>query len=997
MASVIERAVVTGNPRLDNRSPAVLIVTSVFLAIATIFVSLRCVSKFYIRKRADWDDWVTLLAWLFTVALSTCIIFAATVGMGKADYLIKPEWIRPLKTATYAFPMFYNLSSMTAKTAVLLLYVRMASAHPFLRNASYAVLAIVNVTGLILVFLNIFQCRPINAAWNMNVEGTCMDTVTLFLASSPVNILSDVAILILPLPIITSLRMEIHQKIGLVLTFICLIFVAIVDVVRISFLQTALRQQISIGMSHVSANSRPPNYYYDVAYGTLWSAIECSVRVSCASALVLKPLMQKLKPTILSRSSKTKSNSNGHAGSGHNSNGNPLDSNNGMGNGNDKDRDSIKSSLQFTPKSPKIDQMPLQAILETDPDVADEDTMDIFDLFRSGPPAQASTGNSAIAAAIAQSGGTAIFGTGFGGNIARIPSRRLSGGAMVAPLARMPSRGGIVAPLGRIPSGGRRDSFGPQPGPSPNPTNGSPHSSETIGLPLAPQRTKLSDRTILHPLKWLSRDDTPMEQVQQPTGKFFDFVQMGGRKPLTELSAKEAWWPVLFVSILFFLWGFAYGLLGTLNSRILDVIGSSPSKAIALQSSYWIGYAIGPSTLGGYVLIRHGFKATFITGLAVYACGTMCFWPSSVLASYPGFFISNFIIACGLSILEVAANPFIALAGPGEYSESRLNFSQGIQGIGGVLSPILARKALFRNVEGRASLFDVQWCYLAVALFVLALALVFFYVPLSEATEDDMEREAQLRLANAGLDPRGKAYGMSAKWFIIVFGVFCMSSYLGAQESVSYFWEPLLARFRPRDDEFWDLTIGHSVFAFARFLASGAMFIGFTPRLILNICLIGSFITTLLVVVLPSSQGTGAYVCLLLNMFLEAPVFPTVFATALRGAGRHTKPASIALTVAIGVGACVWESVTYGAWRAQNKDIHKAIVVVPILFGLQAFYSLTLTANVKLRRWVDPFWSRPAAHGPSELTFGTFEHPEQLEPDYGKQPALCKTELAVID
>lgn len=57
-----------------------------------------------------------------------------------------------------------------------------------------------------------------------------MDTVTLFLASSPINILSDLAILVLPLPIITSLRMEIHQKIGLVLTFICLIFVAIVDV-----------------------------------------------------------------------------------------------------------------------------------------------------------------------------------------------------------------------------------------------------------------------------------------------------------------------------------------------------------------------------------------------------------------------------------------------------------------------------------------------------------------------------------------------------------------------------------------------------------------------------------------------------------------------------------------------------------------------------------------------------------------------------------------------
>lgn len=70
--------------------------------------------------------------------------------------MIKPEWQEPLKRAVYVFPIFYHLSSMTAKSAALLLYIRMASAHPFLRNASYAVLAIVDVSGVVLVFMNIF-------------------------------------------------------------------------------------------------------------------------------------------------------------------------------------------------------------------------------------------------------------------------------------------------------------------------------------------------------------------------------------------------------------------------------------------------------------------------------------------------------------------------------------------------------------------------------------------------------------------------------------------------------------------------------------------------------------------------------------------------------------------------------------------------------------------------------------------------------------------------
>jgi hypothetical protein len=99
-------------------------------------------------------------AQLFTVALCISIIFGATVGVGKPDDLIREEWRGPLKKAVYVYPMFYNLSSMLAKTATLLLYIRMASAHPFLRYASYVVLAIVDVAGIVLVFLNIFVSKP---------------------------------------------------------------------------------------------------------------------------------------------------------------------------------------------------------------------------------------------------------------------------------------------------------------------------------------------------------------------------------------------------------------------------------------------------------------------------------------------------------------------------------------------------------------------------------------------------------------------------------------------------------------------------------------------------------------------------------------------------------------------------------------------------------------------------------------------------------------------
>lgn len=92
--------------------------------------------------------------------MSISIIFGATVGVGKIDALILPEWRTPLKKSVYVFPIFYHLSSMTAKTSCLLLYIRMAKAHVFLRYASMAVLAIVDISGIVLVLLNIFVSPP---------------------------------------------------------------------------------------------------------------------------------------------------------------------------------------------------------------------------------------------------------------------------------------------------------------------------------------------------------------------------------------------------------------------------------------------------------------------------------------------------------------------------------------------------------------------------------------------------------------------------------------------------------------------------------------------------------------------------------------------------------------------------------------------------------------------------------------------------------------------
>jgi fucose permease len=411
------------------------------------------------------------------------------------------------------------------------------------------------------------------------------------------------------------------------------------------------------------------------------------------------------------------------------------------------------------------------------------------------------------------------------------------------------------------------------------------------------------------------------------------------------------------VSILFFLWGFAYALVGSLSVQIQNLLGYPPSRTIALHAAYWGAYFVGPLLVGHWVLKREGFKATFMTGLAIFATGALSFWPSSVLRSYAGFFISNFIIALGISCLEVAANLFIALAGPGELSEARLNFAQGLNGIGATLSPIVAQVALFAGID-QLDLFRVQWCYFTIALFAVFLAIIFYYVPLSEAGDDDLEAMALQRLYNAGLDPRDKAFGIGARHLLLWSGVLALWFYGGNRESVFYFWTSLVQGIKPGYDPFWSLTIGRSLFTFGRFLAAGLYFVGCTPRITIGVFMLGAFVTSVLALVLP--LGSGALGILLLYCFFEGPVFPTYFAMIMRSQGKHTKFAA-ATTITTISGFALWPSVVYGIQQQQPAFSRSAFLVVVILFGLSTLWPVILSSRSVLRRWVDPIWSKQRA------------------------------------
>ena len=130
---------------------------------------------------------------------------------------------------------------MAVKTSILVFYLTLTRNQKVSRWANYVTLVVVNVAGLALTLINVCQCRPVSAVFlpNLPPDAHCTDILTLYLSSSPVNIVTDLAMLFLPIPILTQMRLPYKQKVILVITFSFGFFVAVVDVVRIAFLQQA--------------------------------------------------------------------------------------------------------------------------------------------------------------------------------------------------------------------------------------------------------------------------------------------------------------------------------------------------------------------------------------------------------------------------------------------------------------------------------------------------------------------------------------------------------------------------------------------------------------------------------------------------------------------------------------------------------------------------------------------------------------------------------------
>lgn len=168
----------------------------------------------------------------------------------------------------------------------------------------------------------------------------------------------------------------------------------------------------------------------------------------------------------------------------------------------------------------------------------------------------------------------------------------------------------------------------------------------------------------------------------------------------------------------------------------------------------------------------------FIWGLFLYGLGALLAIPTIMHKSFAGFCVCIFIIGNGLGSLETAANPYITVCGPPKYSEIRINISQAFNGIGTVIAPVLGSYVFF-NFDDKRALENVQWVYLAIAVFVFLLAFAFFMAKIPEITDADMAFQAEESQASGD---NAKPFRKQYRLFHASFAQFC---YTGAQVAIA--------------------------------------------------------------------------------------------------------------------------------------------------------------------------------------------------------------------
>jgi FHS family L-fucose permease-like MFS transporter len=392
------------------------------------------------------------------------------------------------------------------------------------------------------------------------------------------------------------------------------------------------------------------------------------------------------------------------------------------------------------------------------------------------------------------------------------------------------------------------------------------------------------------------------------------------------------------VTTLFFMWGFITVLNDVLVPHLKSIFDLTYAKVMLIQFAFFTAYFIF-ALPWAKVVDKVGYKMTMVLGLLTMGVGAFLFIPAAIAPSYPLFLGALMVLAGGMTALQVAANPYVAVLGPPNTASSRLNLAQAFNSLGTTIGPYLGGMVILTaapkamevvrqmSAEARqaysvheASSVKLPYMVIGLVLIAMAISIAMFKLP-----------------AMPGAEKHGKIEGESVwKHSHLILGAIGIFVYVGAEVSIGSF---LINYFSQPD-------IGHllekDAAKFVSFYWGGAMVGRFLGSAILQkvrsgtVLGIAALAACALVLTSMLTVGQVAMWSIILVGFFNSVMFPSIFTLGIAELGPLTGDGSGLLIMAIVGGALIPFA---QGWLADRIGIHHAFFLPAICYLYIVYYA----------------------------------------------------------
>jgi FHS family L-fucose permease-like MFS transporter len=400
----------------------------------------------------------------------------------------------------------------------------------------------------------------------------------------------------------------------------------------------------------------------------------------------------------------------------------------------------------------------------------------------------------------------------------------------------------------------------------------------------------------------------------------------------TQAQGNEGNYRFALVSLtsLFFMWGFITCLNDILIPHLKAVFSLSYTEAMLIQFCFFGAYFL-VSLPAGKLVKRVGYQKGIVIGLLIASLGCLLFYPAAALATYGLFLGALFVLASGITILQVAANPYVNALGSSATASSRLNLTQAFNALGTTVAPFFGAVLILSVVSGaamgdQAEAEVVKLPYLLLAGMLALLAVVFSKLSLPVIHEHQASSEETV-VHNGNTS--------ATQHIHLILGAVGIFVYVGAEVSIGSFLVSFLGESHIANLEEMDAA------KYITYYWGGAMIGRFIGSAVMQkiaagkVLAFNALMAALLVLVAMNTSGLVAMWAILAVGLFNSIMFPTIFSLALRDLGPHSSQGSGFLCLAIVGGAIV---PLFQGMMADSMGLQPAFILPVICYAFIVFY-----------------------------------------------------------